>query len=41
MLPSNYTYKLFNNTYLSICIDLPTKCLPTYYVHLPMYYLST
>jgi hypothetical protein len=33
MLPSNYMYRLFNNTYaLPICIYLPTKCLPINYV---------
>ncbi len=36
MLPSNYMYKQFNNTYIPICIYLPTYlhtiCLATYYV---------
>ncbi len=37
MLPRSYTYRLFNNTYVPICIYRPTKYIPTY---LPTY-LST
>ncbi len=49
MLPSSYTYRLFNNTYVFICIYLLTKYLPTYllpftyllctYVHMATYYV--
>jgi hypothetical protein len=43
MLPSNYTYRLFNNTYLSICIYLPTTYLCTIYLpnDLAIYYIPT
>jgi hypothetical protein len=44
MLPSSYTYKLFNSTYIPTCIYLPTiNYLLTKYLHtyLSTYLLST
>ncbi len=41
MLLSNYTYKLFNSTYVPICIHLPTYLLGIYTLctYLPIMYI--
>jgi hypothetical protein len=43
MLLSSYMYRLFNNTYVPICIYIPTKYLPPYLIStylLPTYLLT-